>query len=204
MGIGMFIVFEGTDGSGKTTIIDALPEYLEGRYEKQDIVYYHWRPCYIKSPNKDSNTNTEKIVTNPHEKPAYGKVVSMAKFLYFNLDYVLGYWFKIRKEIKSGKLVIFDRYFYDYYLDKARYRLNISDRTLDAFKWMIPQPDRTFLLVGDAVMLYKRKQEISVEEIQKQIYKIKRCKEKFANSVIIDVDKSIIEIVETVVKNIMY
>lgn len=195
---GLMVVFEGTDGSGKTTIIDNLPDFLGERFSKEDIVYYHWRPGFIKSPNKNSNANTGEVCTDPHGKKPYGKFVSIGKFMYFNLDYILGYLFEVRKHINKGKLVVFDRYYYDYYLDKHRYRLDISDGILNAFKPFIPKPDVTFLLVGDAVKLYERKKEITVEEVQKQIYRLLNNKSNFANSVIIDANQDIATVVDSV------
>lgn len=200
---GLMVVFEGTDGSGKTTIIDNLPRFLGEHFSNEEIVYYHWRPGFIKSPNKDSNENTRKVCTDPHGKKPYSKIVSFGKFLYFNIDYILGYWFEVRKHLAVGKMVVFDRYYYDYYLDKQRYRLNISDTALDIFKPLIPKPTVTFLLIGDAVKLYERKKEITVEEIQKQIDRLIVYKECFANSVIIDVNQDINTVVTAVAREIM-
>lgn len=199
---GLMVVFEGTDGSGKTTIIDNLPRFLGEHFSSEEIVYYHWRPGFIKSPNKDSNENTGKICTDPHGKKPYSKIVSLGKFLYFNMDYIFGYWFEVRKHLKAGKLVVFDRYYYDYYLDKKRYRLNISDVALNIFLPLIPKPTITFLLIGDAVKLYERKKEITVEEIQAQIECLLAYRNHFANPVIVDVNKDIDAVVAVVAKEI--
>lgn len=200
---GLMVVFEGTDGSGKTTIIDNLSNFLDGRFVNEDIVYYHWRPGFIKSPNKNSNESTGVVCTDPHGKKPYSKLVSFGKYMYFNLDYIFGYFFDVCKHLKSGKLVVFDRYYYDYFLDKQRYRLDISDTILKIFKPLIPRPDITFLLVGDAQTLYERKKEITVDEIQKQIDRLLENKDNFANSIIIDVNKNIDVVVRSVADEIM-
>ena len=122
--------------------------------------------------------------------------------MYFNLDYILGYWFEVRKHLKQGKLVVFDRYYYDYYLDKQRYRLDISDKLLKLFTPVIPKPDITFLLVGDAKKLYERKKEITVEEIQQQIDRIITNKCNFANAIVIDVNQEIDVVVKSVAEEI--
>lgn len=197
------VVFEGTDGSGKTTIIDALPQVLERTFNENLIDYYHWRPNFIKSPNAKSNENTGEVCTEPHAKKPYNKFISFAKFMYFNLDYILGYYLKCRIQQCKGKMVIFDRYYYDYYLDKIRYRLDISDIILSAFAVFIPKPDITFLLIGDAKKLYERKKEISAEEIQRQIDIILNNKNRFSNSVVVDVNRSIPEVVNNVASEIL-
>ena len=123
--------------------------------------------------------------------------------MFFNLDYFFGYWCSIRWKIAKGHLVIFDRYYYDYYLDKLRYRLSISDKMLDLFKVIIPKPDITFILVGDPQTLYERKREISVQEIQAQIERLLKNKDKFNNSVVIDVNKSVEDVVKDVSEYIL-
>lgn len=200
---GLMVVFEGTDGSGKTTIINNLPIFLRERFDTNEIVYYHWRPWFIKSPNKQSNKNKGKVCSDPHGKRPYNKFVSLGKFMYFNLDYIFGYWFEVRKHLKAGKLVVFDRYYYDYYLDKQRYRLDISNAVLNFFKPLIPKPQITFLLIGDAEKLYERKKEIAVEEIQKQIDRLFENKGCFANSVIIDVNQDVDSVVNAVAGEIL-
>ena len=187
---GIMVAFEGTDGSGKSTIIEGLSDILANSFPKDMTDYYHWRPGFIK---RETRVKDGKIVVvnDPHAKKPYGRVKSFAKFMFFNLDYILGYWMKIRIQLSKGHLVIFDRYYYDYYLDKLRYRLTISDNTLNFFKFIIPKPDVTFLLIGDAKVLYERKKEISVEEIEEQLKRIQYCEKWFHNTCIIDVNQNI-------------
>lgn len=199
---GIMIVFEGTDGSGKTTIIDNLPSILNRSFNEDKIKYYHWRPKFIKSPKKESGSNNIDF-TNPHKFKPYGKIISFGKFIFFNLDYMLGYMFKIRVQLSKGNLVVFDRYYYDYYLDKVRYRLDISDRIIDLCKFFIPKPDVTYLLIGDAEILYNRKKEIPKEEIEKQIRRLIKNKDKFNNSVVIDVNNSIEDVINKVSTSIL-
>ena len=196
---GIMIVFEGTDGSGKSTIIEAISKSLKDSYPEID--YYHWRPCFIKKGRKNAQ-GENIVVSDPHAQIPYGKLKSFAKFMFFNADYILGYLFKIKKQINAGHLVIFDRYYYDYYLDKIRYRLTISDKTLDFFKSFIHKPDITFLLVGDPKVLYERKKEISVDEIAEQVHRLLKNQDKFSNSVIVDVNQSIDNVVSAVMEKI--
>lgn len=198
---GLMIAFEGTDGSGKTTIIDGLPSIIGNSFPKNFIEYYHWRPGVIKK--KNNNNGVAVVCTEPHSEKPYGKMKSFLKFMFFNLDYIIGYFIKIRIQLSKGRLVIFDRYYYDYYLDKIRYRLDISDKVLDFWKIFIPKPDATFLLVGDAQTLYERKKEIPVQEMQKQIDRLLINKHKFNNSIVIDVNQSIDKVVYEVSSEIL-
>ena len=152
---------------------------------------------------KKNEDGTAKVVSEPHAKKPYGKLKSFAKFMFFNVDYILGYWLKVRWQLCKGHLVVFDRYYYDYYMDKIRYRLNISDRVLKMFQILIPKPDITFLLIGDASVLYERKKEIPVEEIEFQIQNLLRNKDNFHNSVIVDVNQSAEAAVKAVAEAIL-
>lgn len=195
MNKGLMVAFLGTDGSGKTTIINGLPAYLKEHGVYYDITYYHWRPGYIvkKDPSKEGVR-----VDNPHANPQYGFIKSLIKFIIINFDYLLGYHFDVKKRIKKGELVIFDRYFYDYYLDKLRYRLSLSDSFMHLFQFMIPKPDMTFLLLGTPEVLYERKREVSVEEIKEQCLNLIRFEKYMKPAMEINVDRPIDVVVEQV------
>lgn len=199
---GVMIAFEGTDGSGKSTIIDRLTDILSNSFPQGMLDCYHWRPGFIKKETKIKDGKVV-IVTDPHAKKPYGRLKSFAKFMFFNMDYILGYWMRVRIQLAKGHLVIFDRYYYDYYLDKLRYRLKISDRTLNLFKVLIPKPDITFLLIGDAKTLYERKKEISIEEIEEQLQRIQFCEKWFNNACAIDVNQDIDTVSYIVAKKIL-
>lgn len=199
---GLMIVFEGTDGSGKSTIINNLSDVLNVCFSKSFIDYYHWRPGVILR-RKHEKAGEEIIITNPHAKKPYGYTKSFIKFMIINLDYIIGYWIKIRWQLAGGHLVIFDRYYYDYYIDKIRYRLNINDKMIDIFSFAIPKPDLTFLLIGDAQKLYERKKEISVEEIESHLERLLKNQNKFINSKIIDVNQDIEKVMNDVLSEII-
>jgi thymidylate kinase len=199
---GIMVAFEGTDGSGKSTIIKGLPLILGNSFPDDMQDYYHWRPCFIKKEKRTEDGHAI-VVTEPHAKKPYGKVKSLAKFMFFNLDYILGYWCKVRWQISKGHLVIFDRYYYDYYMDKIRYRLSIGNGVLSFFGHFIPKPDITFLLVGDAQVLYERKKEIAVEEIQEQMDKLMNNQKCFNNPKVIDVNQPVDKVMLEVSKEIL-
>lgn len=197
---GVLIAFLGTDGSGKSTIIENIPRYLKNTFDETQIKYYHWRPGFIKSP-KGEKSGTD--VTDPHKQKPYGKILSFLKFMYFNMDYILGYWFSVRLHLGKNELVIFDRYYYDYMLDKCRYRLDISDSIIIVMKRFIPKPNIAFLLVGDPKVLYMRKKELPIIELKNQVEKIKKVSEIIPNSYYIDVNKSIDAVVVGVSNRIL-
>lgn len=196
---GVMIALLGTDGSGKTTIINHLfdSEIIKSRFGNK-IEYYHWRPGFINLPGHNNKSDVTQICKEPHKNKPYNKIVSLGKYLFYNLDYFFGYLFKIKHHLTKGSLIIFDRYYYDYYLDKIRYRLDISNNILNFFLPFIPKPDITFLLVGDASILYERKKELPIEVIQQQIEDLMKYKSYFNNPVVIDVNQPITNVVHTI------
>ena len=200
---GLIVVFQGTDGSGKTTIINGIEQVLGNTFSNNTLNYYHWRPGFVKSEKRLDSDG--KVVSNvqPHTLPPAGKLMSLAKMLLYTADYVLGYWLKIYWQSAQGHLVVFDRYYYDFYMDKVRYRLNIGNWVIRLLHLFIPKPDITFVLLGDAEKIHARKKELSLGEVQRQIGLLRTYTPLFAPPIVVDVCRSIPEVVYTVASNIL-
>lgn len=156
----MLIVFLGVDGSGKTTLIDLTKEWINRNNPSKPLSYFHF--CPTSRYNKTGNAK----VTNPHERPPYGILKNVIKDMYFLWNFYRGN--KIAKKlVQSGNVVVVDRYYYDILIDPLRYRMvNLGYRKL--LMKLVPKPDLVFYCVGDSKIIFNRKKETSIENIDSQ------------------------------------
>ena len=112
-------------------------------------------------------------------------------------------WLKhiVRLKIKSS-LVIFDRYYDDVLADNKRYRYGGSKTIAKCIRYFIPKPKLYFILTTHANIIHKRKQEVPLQELQRQIkaYRNLADNKRYFN---IDVSKTPEEIVLEITKIIM-
>lgn len=160
MPTGISICFLGPDGSGKSTII----KYLYNQpLPFRRIDYFHLKPI----PKDDSIMNV--TVTNPQQAPLYSKIKSFVKLGYYFFLYNFG-WAKyiIPLKIRSS-LVIFDRYYDDILVDYRRFRYKSIWGIEKLVKNLIPRPKIYFILTAEANIIFERKQEVTFEELKRQI-----------------------------------
>lgn len=184
------ICFLGPDGSGKSTIIEAL----KNQNPFVNFKYFHLKPTI----KKKSST----IIINPHSDPAYPIFVSYLKLIYlifqYNINWILNIW-----TIKlTPAIIIFDRYFDDIIADPKRYRYGGSLKVVKIARMFIPKPAITFVLVAKSEIIHSRKKEVSKKELDSQL-------ERYTNLCLdykfkkIEVSNSIPEIVNEVIREIL-
>ena len=74
-----------------------------------------------------------------------------------------------------------------------RYNLNLSNRFLRFFLRFILKPDVIFILTGDSNELLKRKNEISLKEIDEQKKRMEELFAKHPKAIFIDTTKNTVE-----------
>ncbi|HNP95389.1 MAG TPA: hypothetical protein PKJ63_07160, partial [Cyclobacteriaceae bacterium] len=102
---GIFIVFLGPDGSGKSTVLNRVTKRLTPAFRRTH--YYHLRPnwaCFSR--------NTQ-ATQSPHASPPRGFFPSLIKLGLWWADYFIGYWLDVYRRLVSSTFVVFDRYYYD-------------------------------------------------------------------------------------------
>lgn len=173
---GFSLGFTGPDGSGKTTVIELLTEQLLKVYPK--VAPFHFRPTVFGNLGDVAHSaGMKKTVDHNYNKPHRGGKTgffsSLARLIYYSIDYILGYFKLVRCALTRRELVIFDRYYTDIICDSRRSRIYLNPKFLYSFgRLFIPSLDYNILLTAssDAILVRKRElDKVGIEAINQKI-----------------------------------
>jgi len=202
---GLCVVVTGTDGAGKTTVIDQIIPVLEAALHSR-VQYEHMRPNWLSSlgvATGKREAENEGVVANPHAQRPSGFLASLVRLGYYILDYTLGYWCKIYPGlVKRPCVCIFDRYFYDVLIDPKRMRMALPKWIMKLFFAFVPKPELLICLGANPEVLYSRKPETSLEEVERQVGELKKLAQTTKNAVWVDTAQSVQSTVNQVLRAI--
>jgi thymidylate kinase len=159
---GLFVAVFGPDGSGKSTVNDGLRTKAAPLFWKTE--YGHLRPRL----GMGVDVQTAQPVVDPHGMSKRGWVGSVAKLVYYAVDYLVGYVIKIVPARIRATLLVYDRYYYDVLVDPVRYRYGGPMSLARFLARVVPQPDAVLFLDAPSEVVRKRKIEVSAEETERQ------------------------------------
>ncbi len=202
--VGYCVALLGPDGSGKTTIANMALEMVSGSFHGGSVKY--WRPHLLPAMGKLKFWNpSEEVSVNPrpHDHPNQSRLKSLVRFFYYLADYIIGYavkvyWAKVRKHI-----IIFDRYYYDYLVDLHRYRFNVPRWLPRFFLFLVPAPDLTVYLDAEPEELARRKQELPLPELVRQVQEFQGAVKSIPGALQIRTNLPIPEIVGQIASNVL-
>lgn len=145
----------GVDGTGKSSVIKALGDEI---VDNCVITYMGYRSF--------EDTKIE-IVQNT---PASLFITKLVKFIYVIFLIYRCYFKRYRKSIETGKLVIFDRYVHEIYIN-AHGIMKFIYTIL--YKYLFPQPSKIVYLYCSVEDSLKRKDDIRDPDV------FKKMKERF-------------------------
>lgn len=193
---GYVIAVLGTDGSGKSAIIDAITPWLNEAFHN-GVTYKHLRPRLLNDiavvlGKRKADAPKQVVVANPHSGKQSGFIGSMLRLMYYQMDYLFGYLKLIWPQIvMHTKVFIFDRYYYDYYIDQRRSLIKLPKWIIRWGELFVPKPDIILCLGGEPEKIYARKPETSLEEVTRQTEELQRFAVRRKNAVWIDTTQPI-------------
>lgn len=188
---GLMVTFLGPDGAGKTTIIKGIEEGLGTAF--RHTRRFHLRPRMFGRFRHEVNE-----VTNPHAAQQRGLLASIAKVVFWGLDYTFGYLTRIRPLLIRSSLVCFDRYYHDLMVDPHRYRYGGPQWFVKLIGRIIPKPDLVILLDVPPDVLQQRKREVTPEESARQRDAYRKLVENNSRGIIVDASMPVDEVISTV------
>ena len=167
---GISIGFTGPDGSGKTTVIDMMLERIAPVFEKAHK-YYHFRPTLFGNlgdvaQQAGIKKEVDRDYSNPHRGGKTGCLSSFARLVYYSIDYIAGYFVKVKTATRITRVVVFDRYYTDIICDSRRSRIYLKTPFLYWWgKLLIPSLNYNILLTASSDSILARKRELDKEGI---------------------------------------
>jgi dTMP kinase len=190
---GLFIVMEGLDGSGQTTQVAFLKDYLEKK---------GYKVVSTKEPTKDSDAG-KKIREILDEKVKIDPLELQKLFIEDRKEHLNNL---IIPALKEGKMVISDRYYFSTFAFGSSDDLSM-DELIEMNKKFLSPDLIVILKVSPKVCverINKRGEAVTLFEKEKKLVKVWNnfivLPEKFSNSYIIDGERSREEIHKDIVK----
>lgn len=168
---GFSVGFTGPDGSGKTTVIEILLQRIAPVFGTAHK-YYHFRPSLFGNLGEVAHSagikkEVDRNYSDPHRGGKTSKASSLARLLYYSIDYIIGYFVKVKSVTRITRVVIFDRYYTDIICDSRRSRIYLSPAFL--YRWgklLIPSLNYNILLTASSEAILARKRELDEEGIR--------------------------------------
>lgn len=191
----MFQVFLGPDGVGKSAVIHELRRSLPSEYS--DMYYMHLRPDLFKRSKKKPgrNNNKENI---PYARPPRSFTQSIIRLLTFMVDYGLARMVVFPRLRRDRKLIVFDRYIYDFLVDPARYRYGGPRWIVNLCCRLAPRPEHIFVFDAPAKVIHERKVEQSIGSIFHLSHRYRKLATQFDQAMIVNADQPLAKVVEEI------
>lgn len=166
---GKLIIFSGPDGAGKSSLIEDINSLFCNMGITENIIPHHFLTRNTPSihnlffiPKKHSNQDYTKPY---YQKPA-GPISSFIRLKYYFCAFIFDFYFFINKELRSGNIVFFDRYFTDMIVDPVRMKISTNKYYVRFLFKRIFFPDYIFFILANPTNVHLRKPELTIDKIE--------------------------------------
>jgi thymidylate kinase len=159
----------GPDGSGKSTQAKSISKGVRSLFQELEVKtrqeYFGWKPFLptTKLISKLFAKKDIKIVESMNQGGKSFSLIQEIMLFYYFIEYLAKYVWIIRPQLKKKRVILIDRYFYDMY---AHYKYAQRSILFPLLLKLYPRPNYTFVLEVPKVILEKRKDELTEEEME--------------------------------------
>ena len=196
---GLSVVLLGPDGCGKSTVGGKVIEKLGYSFAPDKGLQIHSKPIVFFRKRRERRAPT----TNPHGQRPRGRLLSLAFLCYHWLEYFIGALTQIQRVKFRNGLVLIDRHYYDFLVDPRRWRLAAPRWALRLGQALLPKPDLVFLLDAPAEVLQSRKQEVPIEETERQRRAFLTLVNSLQDGHVVDANRPAEEVTASIVRTVL-
>ena len=177
---GVLWTLSGPDGAGKTSLLDSLG-WSVPRQLAAGIRVLHTRPFLWPRRSRGLPPVAGTAMERPH-----GKLRSWLRWGLAWLDFRLGHWLHVWPHLVAGRLVLFDRYGFDYIVASRRRGIDLGDAAVRRLAAAAAPPLGALFLIADPAELVSRKGEATLAEATRQVAAYRALAATVPNSALID------------------
>jgi thymidylate kinase len=186
---GKVVVLLGPDGIGKSTLCREISKNVELYYPAVKV--NHLRPKLMRplSDIRPLKSKGQAEEARKYQKESANLLMSLIRMAYYSVDYTLGYWVKIFPDVVKGNLVIFDRYFYDYHVDRGQKGVFLPDRFLRLIFTAFPKPDNVIVLTAPPQIVRGRRADLSEAALVDQFQRLENLSVLYPNVTVLSAEE---------------
>lgn len=175
---GFIVTISGVDGVGKTTILEKVKREMELKFRREVVLKRH-RPRLLPILSAMRYGGAKKAelvaaVTMPRQGQNHNILSSFLRFGYYYADYLFGQVYVYLRYVMWGKIVLYDRYYFDFITDSERSNIRLNKRFIQLLYVFVVKPRLNVLLWANSKVVYQRKQELEPETIEQVTGEYKR------------------------------
>lgn len=182
---GLVVTFSGVDGAGKSTVIEHIKYEIEKNLRKDVIVLRH-RPSILPiiSALQYGKQKAEAISISKLPRTGQNKNIlsSLLRFGYYYVDFILGQFYIYVKYVMRGKVVLYDRYYFDFINDGKRSNILLPTSWVKFGYRFLLKPDLNYFLYAEADTILARKQELDIQTIETLTSDYKNLFKQYSNT----------------------